>query len=74
MFSEAISSISWRWRPSSRRIASATSGSLLRKDAVNSAVGIARGFAGLEVADIKALRAPDETRRRQGKNPGLPGK
>src|SRR6266568_374881 len=35
MFSEAISSISSRWRPSSRRTASAISGSVSASEAVN---------------------------------------
>jgi hypothetical protein len=35
MFSEAMSSISSRWRESSRRITSATSGSVSASEAVN---------------------------------------
>src|SRR3954464_5195500 len=39
MFSEAISSISWRWRPSSPRIAAATSGSACSSVAVKNESG-----------------------------------
>src|SRR5258707_8371749 len=39
MFSEAISSISWRWRPSSPRIAAAISGSAWSRVAVKNESG-----------------------------------
>src|SRR5688572_604363 len=39
MFSEAISSISWRWRPSSPRIAAAISGSACSRVAVKNESG-----------------------------------
>jgi hypothetical protein len=50
MFSDAISSISSRWRPSSRRIASATSGSVSASEAVKRESATA--FAELSVTDI----------------------
>src|ERR1700733_7978415 len=53
MFSEAISSISWRWRPSSPRIAAAISGSASASVAVKNESGaeavlaeLAGGFMG----------------------------
>jgi hypothetical protein len=49
-FSEAISSISSRWRPSSSRIASAISGSVSASEAVNSESATA--FAEDSGADI----------------------
>jgi hypothetical protein len=67
MFSDAISSISSHWRDSSSPIASAISGSVSRKGAVNNA--LSRGTdLGLDVADIDALLhallAPQRPRRR----------
>src|SRR5712691_3864044 len=46
MFSEAISSISSRWRPNSRPTASAISGSASASEAVNRLAALARARAG----------------------------
>src|SRR5438477_2435899 len=57
MFSDAISSISARWRESSRRTTSAISGSLSASDAENIGVALP-GLAEGSLGDIMGLLAP----------------
>src|ERR1700726_2856970 len=57
MFSEAISSISWRWRPSSPRIAAAISGSACSSVAVKNESG-AEAVLALEAEELMSEISP----------------
>src|SRR3984957_4072289 len=66
MFSDAISSISWRWRPSSPEIAPAISESASLIPAVKNALGVEAALAMLEeelIGEISPPPRPDAVSR-----------
>src|SRR5450631_1888143 len=64
MFSDAISSISWRWRPSSPRIAAAISGSACSRVAVKNESGAEAVLALEDVGLIGEISPPPQPVRR----------
>src|SRR6185295_4283983 len=60
MFSDAISSISWRWRPSSPRIAAAISGSASAREAVKNEAGAEAVLAELAGGFIGEISPPPQ--------------
>src|SRR5262245_2736457 len=71
MFSEAMSSISSRWRPSSRAMASATSGSVSASDAVNRFATSAWARDGSVIGFTLVLRQPSDPRK-AGRGDSIP--
>src|SRR5260370_37063175 len=60
MFSDAISSISWRWRPSSPRIAAAISGSASAREATKNESGAEAVLAELAGGFIGEISPPPQ--------------